>query len=129
MFGGFASFVSHPTGGKTDRNFRAGVFRLHGAEPVEQGLDLAGVAFREQDQEFIASHARSNIGFSNRGGEAPRELLEYMIPRWMTVGIIDLFKAVKIEGNHGQRMAVSLGTIGFRGQALFRDAPVEKARQ
>jgi hypothetical protein len=75
LLGCFAFLVPHPSGREADLNFRAGKFSLHGAQPVQKNLDLAGRAFREQHQKLVPSHARGNVRFPGGKAETPGELL------------------------------------------------------
>ena len=90
---------------------------------------MAGGAFGQQNQEFVAAHARGKIGHANGRAEPRGEFLQNQVSYGMPVGVIHLLEIVQIEGHYRQRVPIAAGARGFRRQALLSHAPVAKPRK
>ena len=90
---------------------------------------LSRRASRQNGEELIATHARGKVRQANCRIQAPGEFFQYQIAGRVTIRIVDPLEFIEVEGNHCQRMAMTLRSGSLRCQPLFSDTPVVQPRQ
>jgi hypothetical protein len=85
-----------------------------------------GATFRKQGHELITTQTHREIGTANGALQAIGKAFQDGIACGVAVAIINLFKAVEIHKQNGERAAVALRATDFLGQALFAGATVVK---
>src|SRR5271156_1755713 len=118
-----------PAGGILDRNFSPVPLHLQRTEPVQNQLQLRQIAFRQNQQKLIPTHANRQIPAPNHAIERRRKFLQHQISRRMPKRIIDVLEFVEVHQHDRQRMPLPRRTRHLSDKPLLRKPPVIQPRQ
>src|SRR5947209_20156446 len=62
----------------------------------------------QEDSELVATQPGNAVGFSQRGAQSRPELLQEQIAVMVPEGVVDLFEAIKIHEQQGNRCVAAL---------------------
>ena len=93
----------------------------HGALRVDLAL--------EQEHEPVAAQTRHRVAAARRLAQAPGELEQQLVAHRMAQRLVDVLEPVEVEHQHGQVVAVVLGSRDRVRAAIAQQQPVGQARE
>ena len=92
------------------------------------GMRARLAAFQQHDK-FVAAQARDGVDAAQRAAQALGDLLQQQVAHSVAVLVVDLFKSVQVDEQHGQLGAVALRAPQSAVEAVQQQGAVGQARE